>query len=330
MGMCCSFPVDVEKRIGMRHGLSVTDRNYKGHKGKINSVAISSDNTFIISGSDDKTIRIWDVESAECIKILEGHSSRVSSVALSKNNNNQFIVSGSWDKTVRLWDRVTGESIKTFCGHSYFVTSVDISPNNKYIVSSGLKDKTARIWDVETGACVQVLDIGREVISVCFSNDNRFVLSGDEWYFRLWEVETGHNTREIRGGSSAKVALSSNGKYILTARGNTVSLLDVETFKTIKEFEGHTTYVESIGLSDNDQWIVSGAGFADDFVRLWNVATGKQTRLKKVGNFSQDIDSVVFSADNKYIVSGASGWGICLWNVESITSKHVDTANPLQ
>jgi len=324
MGMCCSTPVDIEKRIGYKV--------IKGHTGKINSVAISSDNTFIISGSNDKTIRIWDVVSGECIKILEGHNSRISSVALSKNNNDQFIVSGSWDKTVRLWDRVTGESIKTFCGHSFFVSCVDISPNSKYIVSSGSEDKTARIWDVETGECCKVLGVGREVISVCFSNDNQFVLSGDDAYFRLWDVETGHCTREIRGGTRAKVALSSNCKYIVTAKGRIVSLVDVEKFETIKEFEGHTTSVESLFLSANDQWIVSGAGHADDFVRLWNVETGKHTRLKSGGASGQDIDSVVFSADNRYIVSGAGGWGMCLWNVESITCKNVDTRteNPLQ
>ena len=328
MGMCCSTSpgsVDIEKEIGMRHG-----SGFNGHTGKIISVAISSDNTFIISGSEDKTIRIWDVESAECIKILEGHTSRVQSIALSKNN--QFVVSGSFDKTVRLWDRGTGESIKTFCGHSYFVTSVDISPNNKYIVSSGCEDKTARIWDVETGECRHVLDMGEEVKSVCFSNDNQFVLSGDSYFFKLWDVETGHCTTEIKGraGSSVKVALSSNGKYIVTANFSTVKLLDIETHEIIKEFEGHTSYVESLAISANDQWIVSGAGFSDDFVRLWNVETGKQTRLKNGGAACQDIDSVVISADNKYIVSGAGGWGMCLWNVESITSKHVDTANPLQ
>ena len=328
MGMCCSTSpgsVDIEKEIGMRHG-----SGFNGHTGKINSVAISSDNTFIISGSEDATIRIWDVASGKLTNVLEGHTKGVRSVALSKND--QFIVSGSWDKTVRLWDRVTGESIKTFCGHSYFVNSVDISPNNKYIVSSGRKDKTARIWDVETGECSNVLDIGNDVRSVCFSNDNQFVLTGAPscpFPIKLWEVETGNCTFEIRA-SAMNIALSSDSKYIVHSHNRKVRLLDVETREIIKTFDGHTDFVESLAISNNDQWIVSGAGPADDFVRLWNVATGKQTRLKNGGAACQDIDSVVISADNKYIVSGASGWGLCLWNVESITSKHVDTANPLQ
>jgi WD40 repeat protein len=331
MGMCCSTSVNIEKRIGVRHG-----SGFNGHTGKINSVAISSDNTFIISGSEDKTIRIWDVASGKLINVLEGHTSRVSSVALSKND--QFIVSGSWDKTVRLWDRVTGECIKIFCGHSYFVSSVDISPNNKYIVSSENQhhhkspDKTARIWDVETGKCCTVLDVGSDVVSVCFSNDTQFVLTGAPSApnsIKLWEVETGNCTFESRKCGD-NVALSSDSKYIVTSNYETVRLLDVETREIIKKFEGHTAYVRSLAISANDQWVVSGAGFVDDFVRLWNVETGKQTRLKSGGATNQDIDSIVISADNKYIVSGASGWGMCLWNVESITSKHVDTANPLQ
>ena len=329
MGMCCSTSVNIEKRIGVRHG-----SGFNGHTGKINSVAISSDNKFIISGSEDATIRIWDVASGKLgyplhsmyrTNVLEGHTKGVRSVALSKND--QFIVSGSWDKTVRLWDRVTGESIKTFCGHSYFVNSVDISPNNKYIVSSGRKDKTARIWDVETGECSNVLDIGNDVRSVCFSNDNQFVLTEDySNNIKLWEVETGNCTTEIIYAN----AISSDGKFIVREQDKTLQLVDVETHEIIKEFEGHTTCLASFALSNNDQWIVSGAGLGDDFVRLWNVETGEQTRLKSGGDLIQNIDSVVISADNKYIVSGACGWGICLWNVESITSKHVDTANPLQ
>ena len=352
MGMCCSTSpgsVDIEKEIGMRHGLFITDPNYKGHTGKIISVAISSDNTFIISGSEDKTIRIWDVASGNLLNVLEGHTSRISSVALSKND--QFIVSGSLDKTVRLWDRVTGESVKIFCGHSHFVSSVDISPNNKYIVSSErqcagdkTKDITTRIWDVETGKCRTVLDIGpfntqksgdktysSDVDSVCFSNDNQFVLTGAPscpFPIKLWEVETGNCTFEIRE-SAMNIALSSDSKYIVHSHNRKVCLLDVETREIIKTFDGHTDFVESLAISNNDQWIVSGAGPADDFVRLWNVETGEQTRLK-CGDADRGIDSIVISADNKYIVSGASGWGICLWNVESITSKHVDTANPLQ
>jgi WD40 repeat protein len=72
----------------------------------VNSVIISSDNKFIVSGSIDKTIRVWDRESGTQLKKLKGHNGWVNSVAISSDN--KFIVSGSQDKTIRVWERENG------------------------------------------------------------------------------------------------------------------------------------------------------------------------------------------------------------------------------
>ena len=65
------------------------------------SVAVSGDGKRVVSGSEDQTVRVWDVETGECLKVMEGHTKMVSSVAVSRDGKR---VSGSWDKTVRVWD----------------------------------------------------------------------------------------------------------------------------------------------------------------------------------------------------------------------------------
>ena len=337
MGMCCSTPFFIEKE-------------FKGHTGYVTSVAISSDNTFIISGSEDATIRIWDIESGDCTKILGGQKDRVQSVALS--NNNEFIVSGSWDRTVRLWNLKTGghvADVKTFCGHtSLVVNSVDISPNNNYIVSSGGKDETARIWDRKTGACIRTLDLGETVYSVCFSSvpdhlpDSECIFVSDNRNKRLFDIDTGDCISTIQAGSTCGSALSSDGKYIVgsgkTCIGS-VALFNAETSEYIKDLGWHTHFLQTVAITDNNKWIASGGGPGNDqFVRLWNVETGKQTKLGYAdpgvsGGHGYDVSSVVFSVDSKYIVSGSCDRTICLWNVETITCKNVvdtRTANPLE
>ena len=72
-----------------------------GHSEDVNSVAYSTDGTKIISGSSDHTIKIWDANTGECLKTLEGHSSYVNSVAYSPDGTK--IVSGSEDNTVKIW-----------------------------------------------------------------------------------------------------------------------------------------------------------------------------------------------------------------------------------
>jgi WD40 repeat protein len=73
-----------------------------GHTNLVTSVAFAPDGKHLVSGSDDKTVRLWNIESGDQIAVLRGHSAWVSSVAFSPDGNH--IASGSWDKTIRVWD----------------------------------------------------------------------------------------------------------------------------------------------------------------------------------------------------------------------------------
>ena len=83
----------------------------KGHSDRITSIAISPDGKTIVSGSLDRTLKIWDMQSGECLNTLEGHSNRIASIAISPNG--KTIVSGSEDSTIKIWDMQSGECIYT-------------------------------------------------------------------------------------------------------------------------------------------------------------------------------------------------------------------------
>ena len=87
-----------------------------GHSYWIVSVAYSPDGKRIISGSGDKTIKIWDANIGRCLNSLEGHSGVVTSVAYSPDGTK--IISGSRDNTIKIWDANTGQCLKTLEGHS--------------------------------------------------------------------------------------------------------------------------------------------------------------------------------------------------------------------
>lgn len=80
-------------------------RTLEGHSEAIFMIAITTDNTKIVSGSDDKTIKVWDIDTGELLQTLEGHSARVMSLAVTPDNTK--IVSGSADNTIKVWQIVT-------------------------------------------------------------------------------------------------------------------------------------------------------------------------------------------------------------------------------
>ncbi|KDR66490.1 hypothetical protein GALMADRAFT_1155520 [Galerina marginata CBS 339.88] len=119
----------------------------EGHTDIVSSVAFSSDDKCIVSGSYDKSVRVWDASTGEMLKMMEGHTDRVVSVAFSSDN--KCIISGSEDKSVRLWDVLTGEVLEVLDGHTGYVSSVAFSSNDQCIVS-GSSDKSVRAWALHT------------------------------------------------------------------------------------------------------------------------------------------------------------------------------------
>ncbi|RKZ88364.1 MAG: hypothetical protein DRR19_12605, partial [Candidatus Parabeggiatoa sp. nov. 1] len=119
-----------------------------GHLSTVLSVAYSPDGQTVVSGSYDKTVKLWEVNTGRLLKTFHGHSSSVTSVAYAPDG--QTVLSGSDDKTVKLWSVRTGLLLKTFAGHTRSVTSVAYAPDGQTVVS-GSYDKTVKLWEANSG-----------------------------------------------------------------------------------------------------------------------------------------------------------------------------------
>ncbi|KAG8724106.1 hypothetical protein FRC09_000319 [Ceratobasidium sp. 395] len=219
--------------VGQTHAPQTADKSAECHHKKVTALAYSPDGAYIVSGSDDCTLRIWDVRTGRMVgQPLEGHTNSILSVSFSPDGTR--VVSGSLDRTIRIWDVDTCTMLGApLIGHTGGITSVSYSPDSAHI-ASGSNDKTIRIWDAYTGQMVgsPLIDHVMWVKSVSYSPDGAFLVSGSYGAVRIWNTQTGGIVGcplEGRASSVKSVAYSPDGMYIVSCSEDTVCVCDAYT-----------------------------------------------------------------------------------------------------
>jgi WD40 repeat protein len=282
--------------------LSVFSQNVEvfpqlGHANSLSSIAYSPDGRQIISGSQDRTIKLWDVVTGREIRTFSGHTNSVVSVAFSPDGRQ--IVSGSFDRTIKLWDVVTGREISTFSGHSHLVYSVAFSPDGRQIVS-GSFDRTIKLWDLATSREIRTFTGHSDgVAAVAFSPDGRQIVSASfDHTLKLWDAATGREIRAFSGHTDSviSVAFSPDGRQIISgSQDRTIKLWDIATGRVIMTLD-HRDNVTAVKFSPDGRQIASG----DGRIKLWDTATGREIRTFPNNALAY---SLAFSPDGQSIVS---------------------------
>jgi WD40 repeat protein len=176
-----------------------------------------------VSGSDDGTIRVWDLTDKNPSWVLEGHTRWVNAVAISANG--ERAISGSWDKTVRVWDLNGSEPARILEGHITPIRAVAISANGER-GATGSSGGTVRIWDIKDSPPTRVLAASSGIVfavAIC-ANGSRVVSGSKDRKVRVWDLDTpileATSEERIRY-TNAKVVLvgdSGSGKTGITVR----------------------------------------------------------------------------------------------------------------
>jgi WD40 repeat protein len=285
----------------------------RGHSDGVFGVAFSPDGKQIVSGSDDKTIKVWDAQAGTEVMSLRGHENRVGPVSFSPDGRQ--IISGSMDNAIKVWDATSGAELMTLRSHTNWIWSVGFSPDGKRIISAS-QDKTIKVWDAATGAELMSL-AGHEgpVLSAGFSPDGKHIVSGSEdKTIKVWDAATGDELTTLRGHESGvrSVAFRSDGQQIASGSDdNNIKIWDASTGTEVMTLRGHREKVWAVAFSPDDQHIASGSD--DNTIKVWDTSTGKEVMTLRGHNAV--VWSVGFSPDSKHVISSGQDQTIKLWDV---------------
>ncbi|MGB3493050.1 MAG: NB-ARC domain-containing protein [Elainellaceae cyanobacterium] len=314
----------------IRANLTVPDgsllRTLEGHSAGVVSVAISSDGLRALSGSENGTVKVWDVASGTVFRTLKGHSVWVWSVAISADGS--CALSGSYDRTVKVWDVASRTVLHTLEGHSARITSVAISADGSRAIS-GSEDRTAKVWDVTNGTVLHTLENHSDTVwSVAISADGKVALSLSMFSthtVNVWDVASGAilHTLENRSAEVTSVTISADGSHVLSGSyDGTVKVWDVASGAVLHTLKGHSDAVGFVAISADGSRALSRAN--DGTVKMWDITNGvalytlKSDDKAEVWAVAISIDCSASSEEfGSRVISGSHDRTVKVWDMTS-------------
>lgn len=291
-------------------------RTLQSHSSSINTIAFSC-NGKLASGSADRTVKLWDLDSNIPNCTFSGHSSLINAVAFSPDG--LFIISGSWDHTIKVWDLTTKELIQTLSEHSGWIKCIAISFGGKNLIS-GSADKTIKIWNLKTGKVEQVLQYTSTIQAVAISPDEKFLASGSaDKDIKIWNLKTGEIQLNLEGHSDAvnALAFSPSGQILISVSvDKTIKIWHVANGKLLHTLSSHSEAVNSLALNIEGNLLVSGS--ADKTIKIWHPGSGEL--LHTLSGHSSAVTAVAMSSKGQgnrlVIASGSQDKTLKIWQFE--------------
>ncbi len=308
-------------------------------KKRIVALAFSPDGTMLASGSQDKTVRLWNTSKNHELFILRKHTGWITTLAFS--HDGRMLASGSTDKTVRVWNTITGELLATFTGHINGIAALTFSPESSTLVS-GSTDGTIKFWNTKTGALLPTHINGHTEwvkAGAFIKNSSTLASVALNGIITFWDIKTsqrssfqttGHRdlletlafspdgTKLVSIGADSDMIFDPGFGRIHTASvsDGQIRLIDTSTGRELMSIGGPIGGTPSIvSFSPDGKKVAIGVNLGKK-IRVWNTESGSFFDIP-LSDKRIDVNVLIFSPDGKKLVSGTEEGKVQMLDVET-------------
>src|ERR687885_2567252 len=284
----------------------------QGHEASINTIAISPDGQILASGSEDRTVSLWNLKTGKRTFTFFGQAGEVSTVAISPDG--KMLVAGGFDNTITSWQLDTKALLRLFFylnspySHSSFVSCLAFSQDKK-ILASASGDKTIRLWGGYTGEFKRTLNGHSDTVwSVAISPDGQILVTGSaDKTIRLWSLCSSEQPRILSGHSNGvtSVAIIPDGNTLASgSTDGTLKWWNLHSGELLRTINSQSTEIFSVAMTPDGQILASGSMKE---VKLWNMYTGELIQTLP------GCSPVAFTPDGQTLISGGNKGTLKIW-----------------
>ncbi len=290
----------------------ITEPRPLAHPDQVTSLTITPDGQRVITGCNDKNVRLWNLSNGNNERTYGGHGLPITSVAVS--GNGQFVAGGSMDKSFSVWNLGNGQVVKKISAGAP-VTAVALNSNGQ-IAAVGLSNNTIQLMEMKEGKELKKLTgHGGAISSLIYLDDNRILSASADKTLRLWDAKDGNAKATLNHvGPITALTKSKDGKLIAAGSGKTVKVWQLQGNKEVTSFETQAD-IRSLSFSpDNNRLVV---GEADNKARVY----GLDGKLVEFFSHEGPVLAVDYHSDNKRIVTAGADKQAKVWTSALVWQK---------